>query len=129
MFLQEEADRKRRTEFKRYEMEKKFEHEQVTKQFQNLTFSIMIYTFKLGCFIDCQILSWPSKTDQLIGSMLQRLQHIEDEEKRKEEEHRMDEREKKHREHSKVNHPMTKDQLEGVWEDQVSILFIYESWD
>jgi hypothetical protein len=33
LYFQEEADRKRRTEFKRYEMEKKFEHEQVTKQF------------------------------------------------------------------------------------------------
>ena len=26
--------------------------------------------------------------------------------------------ERKHREHGKVNHPMTKDQLEGVWEGQ-----------
>ncbi len=26
--------------------------------------------------------------------------------------------ERKHREHAKVNHPMTKDQLEGVWESQ-----------
>jgi hypothetical protein len=36
----------------------------------------------------------------------------------------MEEEEKKHREHSKVNHPMTKDQLEGVWEDQVSLFVV-----
>jgi hypothetical protein len=29
LFFQEEADKKRREEFKRYEMEKKFEHDQV----------------------------------------------------------------------------------------------------
>ncbi len=71
----EEADRKRRDDFKRYEMEKKFEKEE-------------------------------------------RLNHIDDETKRKEEENRFDEQEKKHKEHGKVHHPMTKDQLEEVWEDQ-----------
>ena len=32
---------------------------------------------------------------------------------------RLAELEQKHRQHGKVNHPMTKDQLEGVWEEQV----------
>ena len=71
----EEADRKRRDEFKRYEMEKKFEEEE-------------------------------------------RLKHIEDAEKRSEEEKRMNELKTKHKEHGKVHHPMTKDQLEEVWEGQ-----------
>ena len=71
----EEADRKRREEFKRYEMEKKFEHEE-------------------------------------------RLKHIDDEQKRKDEQERMEKAEAKHREHGKVHHPMTHDQLEEVWEQQ-----------
>ena len=71
----EEADRKRRDDFKRYEMEKKFEKEE-------------------------------------------RLKHIDDEAKRQEERKRMEEQETKHKEHGKVHHPMTKDQLEEVWEEQ-----------
>ena len=71
----EEADRQRRDDFKRYEMEKKFEEEE-------------------------------------------RLKHIEDEAKRKEEQERLTADKTKHKEHGKVHHPMTKDQLEEVWEDQ-----------
>jgi len=70
----EEADRKRRDDFKRYEMEKKFEEEE-------------------------------------------RLKHIEDEAKRTEEKHRLEEAKTKHKDHGKVHHPMTKDQLEEVWEE------------
>ena len=71
----EEADKKRRDDFKTYEMEKKFEEEE-------------------------------------------RLKHIEDEAKRAEEKAKMDGLKKKHKEHGKVHHPMTKDQLEEVWEEQ-----------
>ena len=71
----EKADIERRDEFKRYEMEKKFEEEE-------------------------------------------RLKHIEDEAKRAEEKVHMEEMKKKHKEHGKVHHPMTKDQLEEVWETQ-----------
>ena len=70
----EEADRKRRDDFKRYEMEKKFEEEE-------------------------------------------RLKHIEDEAKRAEEQKRLEEVKTKHKDHGKVHHPMTKDQLEEVWEE------------
>jgi hypothetical protein len=59
---------KRRQEFKRYEMEKKFEHDQ-------------------------------------------RLSHIEDELKRKEEETRFKLLDDKHKQHDKVNKPMTKEQV------------------
>jgi len=71
----EEADRQRRDDFKRYEMEKKFEEEE-------------------------------------------RLKHIENEEKRKEEHDRMEQLKTKHKDHGKVHHPMTHDQLEEVWEKQ-----------
>jgi len=70
----EKADRERRDDFKRYEMEKKFEEEE-------------------------------------------RLKHIEDEAKRAEEKKRLDEAKAKHKDHGKVHHPMTKDQLEEVWEE------------
>jgi len=70
----EKADRERRDDFKRYEMEKKFEEEE-------------------------------------------RLKHIEDEAKRAEEQKRLDEAKAKHKDHGKVHHPMTKDQLEEVWEE------------
>ncbi len=71
----EEADQKRRDEFKTYEMEKRFEEEQ-------------------------------------------RLAHIEDEKKREEERLKAEELKKKHRQHDTPHHPMTKDQLEEVWEEQ-----------
>jgi len=71
----EEADKNRREDFKRYEMEKKYEEEE-------------------------------------------RLKHIEDELKRDEEKKRFDEIRTKHKDHGKVHHPLTKDQLEEVWEDQ-----------
>lgn len=48
----------------------------------------------------------------------ERLKHIEDEAKRSEEEQRLKEQKTKHKEHGKVHHPMTKDQLEEVWENQ-----------
>ena len=38
----------------------------------------------------------------------------------------MAELETRHRQHGKVNHPMTKDQLEGVWEEQVSLGCVFE---
>ena len=65
-------------------------------------------------------------TDWLTDLFFQRLQHIEDEARRKEEEQRMAELETRHRQHGKVNHPMTKDQLEGVWEEQVSLGCVFE---
>merc|ERR1712241_282502 len=71
----EKADRQRRDDFKKYEMEKKFEEEE-------------------------------------------RLKHIENEEKRQEEHDRMDKLKTKHKDHGKVHHPMTHDQLEEVWEKQ-----------
>ncbi|CAB4059929.1 NUCB [Lepeophtheirus salmonis] len=71
----EEADRKRAEDFKRYEMEKKFENES-------------------------------------------RLRHIEKEEDREKERHKIDDSISRHKKHDKVNHPMTKDQLEEVWEEQ-----------
>ncbi|XP_063800151.1 nucleobindin-2 [Pseudophryne corroboree] len=40
-----------------------------------------------------------------------------DEEKRKEEEARYEEMKKKHKEHPKINHPGSKDQLKEVWEE------------
>ncbi|KAE8606012.1 hypothetical protein XENTR_v10010567 [Xenopus tropicalis] len=40
-----------------------------------------------------------------------------DEEKRKEEEEKYEEMKKKHREHPKINHPGSKDQLKEVWEE------------
>ena len=102
----EEADRKRREEFKTYEMEKKFEQHE-------------------------------------------RLNHIDDEEKRKEEEKRMKEavrvprerniiickvdnskimfQQEKHKKHETPHHPMTKDQLEEVWEEQDHMRA--EDWD
>lgn len=80
----EVADAKRREEFKRYEMEKKFEQEE-------------------------------------------RLKHIDDETKRKEEERKIQEAEAKHKKHAKPHHPMSKDQLEEVWEDQDHMRA--EDWD
>ena len=80
----EEADRKRRDDFKKYEMEKKFEKDE-------------------------------------------RLSHIENEEARKKEKERLDQLEAKHKDHEKLKHPMTKDQLEDVWEDQDHMK--PEDWD
>ena len=80
----EEADKQRRDDFKKYEMEKKFEKEE-------------------------------------------RLRHISDEEARKKEEQRLAELEKKHKDHEKLKHPMTKDQLEEVWEEQDHMQ--PEDWD
>jgi len=71
----EEADKKRRDDFKKYEMEKKFEKEM-------------------------------------------RLNAINDTAERKVVQEEMEKMEAKHREHEKLKHPMTKDQLEEVWEDQ-----------
>jgi len=71
----EEADKKRREEFKRYEMEKKFEKEQ-------------------------------------------RLNAINDTQERKVVQEEMEKMQAKHKSHEKMNHPMTKDQLEEVWEEQ-----------
>merc|ERR1711976_833057 len=48
----------------------------------------------------------------------ERLKHIEDEAKRAEEQKRMEEAKTKHKDHGKVHHPMSKDQLEEVWEEQ-----------
>nr|CAG4638652.1 EOG090X0B17 [Cyclestheria hislopi] len=70
----EEADRKRKEEFKQYEMQKEFEHREKLK---NL-----------------------------------------DEEKRKEEERAWEDAQKKHKEHPKVHHPGSRQQLEEVWEKQ-----------
>ena len=47
----------------------------------------------------------------------ERLKHIEDEAKRAEEQKRMEEAKTKHKDHGKVHHPMSKDQLEEVWEE------------
>jgi len=71
----EEADKKRREDFKKYEMEKKFEKDM-------------------------------------------RLKAINDTQERKEVQEEMEKMEAKHRQHEKLNHPMTKDQLEEVWEEQ-----------
>merc|ERR1719431_1926939 len=71
----EEADKARREDFKKYEMEKKFEKEM-------------------------------------------RLKSINDTEERKVVQEEMEKMEAKHKAHEKLNHPMTKDQLEEVWEDQ-----------
>jgi len=71
----EEADNQRREEFKKYEMEKKFEKEH-------------------------------------------RLNAINDTQARKDMQEEMEKLEAKHRVHEKMNHPMTKDQLEEVWENQ-----------
>jgi len=71
----EEADKQRREEFKKYEMEKKFEKEM-------------------------------------------RLKAINDTEERKVVQEEMEKMEAKHNAHEKLKHPMTKDQLEDVWEEQ-----------
>ena len=71
----EEQDKQRKEEFKKYEMEKKFEKEM-------------------------------------------RLNAINDTAERKVVQEEMEKLEAKHRQHEKVNHPMTKDQLEEVWEEQ-----------
>ncbi len=71
----EEADQKRRDDFKKYEMEKRFEEEQM-------------------------------------------LAHIEDEGKRAQEKAKLEELKAKHKKHETPHHPMTKDQLEEVWEEQ-----------
>jgi len=71
----EEADQKRREEFKKYEMEKKFEKEM-------------------------------------------RLKSLNDTQERKVVQEEMEKMEAKHRSHEKLNHPMTKEQLEEVWEEQ-----------
>merc|ERR1719245_2426620 len=71
----EEADNKRKKDFKKYEMEKKFEKEM-------------------------------------------RLNAINDTAERKVVQEEMEKLESKHRQHDKLKHPMTKDQLEEVWEEQ-----------
>ena len=71
----EEQDKQRKEDFKKYEMEKKFEKEM-------------------------------------------RLQAINDTAERKVVQEEMEKMEAKHRQHDKVKHPMTKDQLEEVWEEQ-----------
>merc|ERR1712013_878735 len=71
----EEADKQRKEEFKKYEMEKKFEKEM-------------------------------------------RLKAINDTEERKVVQEEMEKMEAKHNAHEKLKHPMTKDQLEDVWEEQ-----------
>jgi len=71
----EEADKQRKEDFKKYEMEKKFEKEM-------------------------------------------RLNAINDTQERKVVQEEMEKMEAKHRQHEKINHPMTKDQLEEVWEEQ-----------
>jgi len=71
----EEQDKKRKEDFKKYEMEKKFEKEM-------------------------------------------RLNAINDTAERKVVQEEMEKMEAKHRQHDKVKHPMTKDQLEEVWEEQ-----------
>jgi len=71
----EEQDKQRREDFKKYEMEKKFEKEM-------------------------------------------RLNAINDTEERKVVQEEMEKLEAKHRQHDKLKHPMTKDQLEEVWEEQ-----------
>lgn len=47
----------------------------------------------------------------------ERLKHIEDEAKRAEEQKRFEDAKTKHKDHGKVHHPMSKDQLEEVWEE------------
>merc|ERR1711962_409517 len=71
----EEADKNRKEEFKKYEMEKKFEKEM-------------------------------------------RLKAINDTDERKVVQEEMEKMEAKHKAHEKLKYPMTKDQLEEVWEDQ-----------
>lgn len=71
----EEQDKQRKEDFKKYEMEKKFEKEM-------------------------------------------RLNAINDTAERKVVQEEMEKMEAKHRQHDKVKHPMTKDQLEEVWEEQ-----------
>jgi len=71
----EEADKERREDFKKYEMEKKFEKDM-------------------------------------------RLNAINDTQERKVVQEEMEKMQAKHKDHEKINHPMTKDQLEEVWEDQ-----------
>jgi len=71
----EEADKNRREDFKKYEMEKKFEKE------------------------------------------LQ-LKSINDTQERKVVQEEMEKMTAKHKQHEKLKHPMTKDQLEEVWEEQ-----------
>merc|ERR1712241_85790 len=69
------GDNKRKKDFKKYEMEKKFEKEM-------------------------------------------RLNAINDTAERKVVQEEMEKLESKHRQHEKLKHPMTKDQLEEVWEEQ-----------
>jgi hypothetical protein len=57
----------------------------------------------------------------------ERLRHIQDEEARGKERQKLEEMQKKHNEHEKLKHPMTKDQLEEVWEDQDHMQ--PEDWD
>merc|ERR1712227_678655 len=71
----EEQDKQRKEDFKKYEMEKKFEKEM-------------------------------------------RLNAINDTAERKVVQEEMEKLEAKHRQHDKLKHPMTKDQLEEVWEEQ-----------
>merc|ERR1719461_620969 len=71
----EEQDKQRKEDFKKYEMEKKFEKEM-------------------------------------------RLNAINDTQERKVVQEEMEKLEAKHRTHDKLKHPMTKDQLEEVWEEQ-----------
>nr|CAG4637259.1 EOG090X0B17 [Ceriodaphnia reticulata]SVE73122.1 EOG090X0B17 [Ceriodaphnia reticulata] len=70
----EEADKKRKEEFKEYEMQKEFEHQNKMKSL--------------------------------------------DEEKRKAEEKAWEEAQAKHKQHPKMHHPGSKQQLEEVWEEQ-----------
>jgi len=70
----EEADKQRREDFKKYEMEKHFREQE-------------------------------------------RLKTIKDEEERKKEEERLRTLKDKHKDHPKLHHPITKDQLEEVWEE------------
>lgn len=71
----EEVDKARKEEFKRYEMEKKFQRKE-------------------------------------------HLKKIENEKEREAEENRILDMDKKHKDHEKPHHPMTKEQLEEVWEKQ-----------
>ena len=71
----DEVDRARKEDFKRYEMEKKFQREE-------------------------------------------QLKKIENELERRKEEQKIRQMEEKHKDHEKPHHPMTKDQLEEVWEEQ-----------
>merc|ERR1719317_991382 len=56
-----------------------------------------------------------------------RLNAINDTQERKEVQEEMEKMEAKHRQHEKINHPMTKDQLEEVWEEQDHMA--KEDWD